>query len=56
MTNDCAFTTLAVLATTRNEDGKITAFYHIGRKGLVEFSKVATEKTLGKSVEIPKGG
>ena len=56
MTNDCALTTLTVLVTTRNEDGKITAFYRVGRKGLVEFSEVATEKTLGKSVEIPKGG
>lgn len=56
MTNDCALTTLAVLATTRDEDGKRTALYRIGRKEHVESEEIVTEKTLGKSVEIPKVG
>jgi len=46
---------LVAVATIRSEDGKITVFYRLGIKSFIEFIEIVTEKTFGKSVELPKG-
>ena len=43
-----------VLITTRNEAGIITVFYNGRLNILFEFDEVDTERTSGKSVEVPE--